>query len=193
MLADLDALDALLRRWQAAQNLVSRETLSQLWERHVVDSLQLLPLLGSATTIVDLGSGGGFPALPLAIARKGGPQRFVLIEPNSKKVSFLRAAIRQFELGAEVIGRRSAEVVPATLPPVDLVTSRALARLDVLLGMAEPFWRPGTRALFHKGGEHAEELDECSPHWQFDVLEHQSMTHADGVILEITNLRRLIN
>ncbi|OYW98744.1 MAG: hypothetical protein B7Z15_21800, partial [Rhizobiales bacterium 32-66-8] len=88
---DLESYARLLQKWQAVQNLVSRETLDDVWSRHFADSLQVLPLLKPTDhAFLDLGSGGGFPALPLAIALKGSPQHFTLIEPNGRKVSFLR-------------------------------------------------------------------------------------------------------
>ncbi|RYZ79811.1 MAG: hypothetical protein EOP04_27085, partial [Proteobacteria bacterium] len=88
--ADLESYALLLKKWQAVQNLVSRETLSEVWLRHFVDSLQVLKLLRPTDVhFLDLGSGGGFPALPLAIALKNGPQRFTLVEPTSRKISFM--------------------------------------------------------------------------------------------------------
>src|SRR5688500_18729537 len=98
-IADLESYAQLLRKWQAVQNLVSRETLNHVWARHFADSLQILPLLRDGDhNFMDLGSGGGFPALPLAIALKGGPQRFVLVEPNGRKASFLRTVARELGL-----------------------------------------------------------------------------------------------
>src|SRR5690606_33130468 len=92
---DLERFASLLGKWNRAQNLVSRETAGDLWTRHVADSLQLLKFLAPGDrTILDLGSGGGFPAIPLAIAAGLG-RRFILIEPIAKKASFLRAASRE--------------------------------------------------------------------------------------------------
>src|SRR5690606_22783203 len=99
--ADLNAFMQLVQRWQKVQNLVSRETPGDLWHRHILDSLQILPLIdGSAEklNIVDIGSGGGFPALPLALALKGRSFSMQLIESNSRKCAFLRAAAREFDL-----------------------------------------------------------------------------------------------
>ncbi|UXN74409.1 class I SAM-dependent methyltransferase [Devosia sp. A8/3-2] len=102
VIADLESYAQLLRKWQAVQNLVSRETLNQIWTRHFADSLQILPLLREGDhNFMDLGSGGGFPALPLAVALKGGPQRFVLVEPNGRKASFLRTVAQELGLGGD--------------------------------------------------------------------------------------------
>ena len=74
--SDLDTFASLLRKWNAVQNLVSRETLDELWPRHIDDSLEILPLLRSTDlSILDIGSGGGFPAIPLAIETAEKPLR----------------------------------------------------------------------------------------------------------------------
>jgi 16S rRNA (guanine527-N7)-methyltransferase len=155
------------------------------------DSLQLLKFLpkgDDSLNLVDLGSGGGFPALPLAIARKG-KLRAVLIESNSRKASFLRTVARELGLDVNVVAARSDEVDPSTLPRADVVTARALADLDQLCALAAPFFAPTSKALFLKGREHVEEIAETRTRWDFDVLEYKSDTDATGTILEISNLR----
>jgi 16S rRNA (guanine527-N7)-methyltransferase len=184
--ADLESFAALLAKWNRAQNLVSRETFGELWTRHIADSLQLLPLLQPGDrTILDLGSGGGFPAIPLAIATR---RDYILVEPVGKKASFLKAVSRDLDLGLRVEARRAETIEPAELPPVDIVTSRALAPLVELCGLAAPFFGPGTRALFHKGREHVEELAESRVVWHHDVIVSPSRTDARGVLLTLTNL-----
>jgi 16S rRNA (guanine527-N7)-methyltransferase len=186
---DLESFSALLRKWNAVQNLVSRETEAELWDRHVVDSIQILPLLRRTDKrFLDVGSGGGLPALPLAIALKGGPARFQLVEPIGKKVAFLRQAIRELGLPAEVHAGRS-DSLDSRETRFDVITSRALAALPQLLGLIHPFFGPETRAILHKGRDYARELEESRLAWDFDVVLTQSVTGDGGVLLQISNLQ----
>jgi 16S rRNA (guanine527-N7)-methyltransferase len=188
--ADLESYAQLLRKWQAVQNLVSRETLDEVWSRHFVDSLQVLKLLNpSDHAFLDLGSGGGFPALPLAIALKSANHHFTLIEPNGRKVSFLRTVARELKLQVTVEGRRSDQVDSRETPTPDVITSRALASLITLCGWMDPFFAPQSRAILHKGREHVEELAESTAHWHHDVVITKSDTDPSGVLLSLTNLR----
>jgi 16S rRNA (guanine527-N7)-methyltransferase len=188
---DLESYAALLRKWQPVQNLVSRETLSSVWERHFADSLQLVRLLrDSDSNFLDFGSGGGFPALPLAIASKGLDRRFVLIEPTARKVSFLRTVARELDLNVTVIGRRSDQIDSRETPIPDVLTSRALASMPVLCEWMLPFFSNNSRALLHKGREHVDELRESGALYKHDVLIDKSDTDPGGVILTITNLAK---
>jgi 16S rRNA (guanine527-N7)-methyltransferase len=183
--ADLESFARLLAKWQRAQNLVSRET-DELWQRHIADSLQLLKFYRGESSVLDLGSGGGFPAVPIAVALKDQPADFTLVESNAKKTAFLRTAGRELGLRLEVFRDRIEAIDPRETP---LVTSRALAELPQLLAWSAPWFGPGTRALFHKGRDYREELDKSRTLWQFDVIVHSSDTSGGGVILEISNLR----
>lgn len=188
---DLESFAALLLKWNATQNLVSRETEKSLWQRHIVDSLQVLPVMErpwAGLNVMDIGSGGGLPAIPLAIATKGSGARFTLVEPIQKKVSFLRTAIRELKLPATVFAGR-VEQIDSRETPVDLITSRALAEVHVLFTLIQPFFGPETVAILHKGRDYAVELAESRLAWDFDVILTNSATDDRGVLLRITNLR----
>ena len=188
--ADLESFAALLRKWNAVQNLVSRETETALWERHIVDSIQILPLLRPADErFLDIGSGGGMPAIPLAVAFKGGQATFQLVEPIGKKVAFLRQAIRELGLAASVHAGRS-DSFDSRETSFDVITSRALAALPGLFGLIHPFFGPETRAILHKGRDYARELEESRLAWEFDVVLTNSVTETGAVLLQISNLRR---
>lgn len=191
--ADLESFAALLLKWNAVQNLVSRETEKSVWDRHILDSLQILPLIGhrdeAHLNVLDVGSGGGLPAIPLAIALKGTGAQFTLVEPIAKKVAFLRTAIRELDLPAKVFAGRVEQIDSRETFPVDLITSRALAELRGLFGLIHRFFGPETVAILHKGKDHAVELKESRLAWEFDVVLTNSATDDRGVLLRITNLR----
>ncbi len=189
VLSDLESFCALLIKWNAVQNLVSRETVGDIWRRHIIDSLQVLPLIRpSDRWILDLGSGGGLPALPLAIALKDTGRKVTMVEPVGKKAAFLRTAIREFGLEAEVRNVRIEQIDSRETGPADLVTSRALASLTQLCAWMAPFFGPQTHAVLHKGREHPVELRESGLAWTVNVLVTESVTGDGGVLLELTNL-----
>jgi len=188
---DLDSFAVLLKKWQAVQNLVSRETLGSVWQRHFADSIQLMPLLKTSDReFLDFGSGGGFPALPLAIASKGLDRHFTLIEPTARKVSFLRTVSRELDLNVAVIGLRSDQIDSRETPEPDVITSRALAAMPLLCTWIAPFFAEKTRAILHKGREYVDELAESGAEWHHDVVVNNSDTDPSGVILTVTNLSR---
>lgn len=185
---ELEQFAALLRKWNAVQNLVSRETLAEIWPRHIEDSLQLVPLLRPHDRqIIDLGSGGGFPAIPVAIASRETERRFTLVEPVAKKASFLRVVARELALPVTVESVRAEQI--DSRETFDVVTSRALAALPKLLGYGVDFLRPGGHMLLLKGRTFREEMALAAQLFDFDVIVHPSSTDPEAAILEISNPR----
>ena len=184
---------ALLRRWQRTHNLISAKTLDQIWSRHIADSAQIVPLLPDATRWVDLGSGGGFPGLVVAILIADRPgARVDLVESNGKKAAFLRAVIRAAGLPAEVHCGRIETVLADWPEPVDAVTARALAPLSKLCEWSYPLVRGDAVAVFHKGQDFEVEYRECTKYWAFDLVKIESVVDPGGVIVRIANLQPLL-
>ena len=154
----------MLRKWQRAVNLVAPKTLAHVWHRHFADSLQITGLVPeTAQTLVDLGSGGGFPGLALAahFAVAGGPV-VMLVESDQRKAAFLREAARAMEISVEILSTRiENDANLAVLSGVDVVTARALARLPALFGLVQPFICDETVCIFMKGRDVASEIDEA--------------------------------
>lgn len=180
----------LLLTWQQRINLIGPATASQVWERHVCDSLQLLPLLPrDCASIAELGSGAGIPGLILAMA--AGVEAH-LYESNGKKAAFLREAARQTGTRARVHNVRLETLRGDNhLPRVQCVVARALAPLPLLLDYAEPFLTSGAIGLFHKGQDVDAELTEATKYWRMDVSKHASQCDSRGVILEIREALRV--
>lgn len=180
-------LARVLELWQSRMNLVAPSTLNHIWQRHIIDSLQLLPLLPSRTeTIADLGSGGGFPGLVLAATQ---PALVHMFEASEKKSAFLQEALRQMNCrGIVHRGRLEAFKASKNLPKIDVVTSRAFAPLSELLSYAKPFFSEHTIGLFHKGQDIDTELTEAAKTWKISARKHSSVTDSQSVILEIKEI-----
>jgi 16S rRNA (guanine527-N7)-methyltransferase len=183
--ARLQAFAALLTRWNATLNLVAPRDIDVLWDRHIVDCLQLLPLMPPGVTRgIDLGTGGGFPGLVLAIAT-GVP--FDLIESDRRKASFLRTAVLETKATASV---HCCRIEQAAVPPAPLVTARALAPLPRLLPMVARLLTGDGTCLLLKGAKAAEELEAARRGWTMTVQQTPSRTSAEGVVLRLTEIRR---
>ncbi|MFQ3456569.1 16S rRNA (guanine(527)-N(7))-methyltransferase RsmG [Bradyrhizobium sp. UFLA01-814] len=189
--ARLDRYIALLLAWQAKTNLVAPSTLPALWTRHVSDSLQLLSLVPSAKSWVDLGSGGGFPGVVLACALAETPGASIhLVERIAKKAAFLREAIRVTGSPGTVHLADIGDTVDRIPGPVDCVTARALAPLHQLIGFAEPWVKKGAKALFLKGQDVEAELTEATKYWIIEPKLHASRTGGQGWIVELGSIER---
>jgi len=187
----LVAFEALFRKWSSAINLASPSTLPHLWERHILDSAQLFPLASHARKWLDLGSGGGFPGVVLAILLKDRAGSSVdLVESNGKKAAFLRTAIAQAGAPGRVHAERI-EAMRGRIETPEIVTARALAPLRDLFSLAAPWLTAGATALFQKGRDYRREIDESHDDWAFDLVEHPSAVGKESVILEIRNLRKI--
>lgn len=188
--ADLQRFTSLLEAFVAHTNLVAPSTLPDLWTRHLLDSAQLLVLRPETRRWLDLGSGGGFPGLVTAILLKGTEGAHVdLVESTGKKAAFLRSVIEELALPAQVWNER-AEALALRLPMPEAVSARAVAPLPRLLDWAAPWLTGGAFGLFHKGRNFAGEVEESRASWDFDVIQHRSLTDSDAAILEIRDLRR---
>lgn len=186
----LDLYAALLTQWQKAVNLVSPATLNDIWHRHFADSAQLAGLVSAPKSWVDLGSGAGFPGLVIAILLANHENCVVhVIESNGRKCAFLAEISRQTEVPVRIHEGRIEKIVQSgAVCAADVVSSRALAPLGRLLGLAKGFYDSGTRGLFLKGREAAQEIDEAARVWRFDHRVVQSRTNTDGCIVEVRNL-----
>jgi 16S rRNA (guanine527-N7)-methyltransferase len=186
----LDAYAALLKKWNTRINLVSRSSLDHLWTRHILDSAQLLELAGeNVGKWVDLGSGGGFPGLVVAIigAERRLPIHCTLIESDARKSAFLRTVIRETGVNATVITERIESVPPQT---ADVVSARALADLSTLLGYAMRHMNPTGHALLPKGENWRKEVEIARSKWQFNYKIAKSKTETGPVILSVTGVAR---
>ena len=185
----LKAYEASLIEWQNKFNLVSNTTLEDAWNRHFVDSLQLLPLVpDDAKSLYDFGSGAGFPGMVLATALKDKTPylKFKLVESIKKKTLYLNFVKDKLGLNnVEIINDRI-ENLP--IEKADVITSRAMCSLTELLNYAYKFSGKKTKCIFPKGKKHQEEISEAKKKWNFNCEIIPSATNAESAILVITNL-----
>ena len=191
----LVAYQALLGKWQQKINLVGPATLEQFWTRHVADSAQLLGLAKADQLVwLDLGSGGGFPGLVLAMMLQPRGGYVHLVESDERKVAFLRTVIRETGAPAEVHLSRIETLAmdqPEALVGVQVITARALAALPKLLPWVAPFFTSSTIALLHKGRGWQEELTEAEQSWKLQAEIIQSVTDEAARIIKVSQLEQL--
>jgi 16S rRNA (guanine527-N7)-methyltransferase len=188
--AKLEIYVGLLLEWQPHINLIAPSTIPHVWERHVADSLQLQHYMPKDTkTIADLGSGGGLPGAVLACTTDALVHFY---ESNGKKVAFLKEVLRKTGARGEVHQTRlEALKEVASFACVDVVTARALAPLEVLIPLAEPFLRHGASGFFHKGQHLDAELTQASKSWTIEYIRHPSMIDSLSVVLEVRGVSRV--
>jgi 16S rRNA (guanine527-N7)-methyltransferase len=186
----LDMFVEALLLWQRTTNLVASSTLAHLWTRHIADSLQLVDLAPQARVWVDLGSGGGFPGIPIACALADEPGALVhLIESNGKKAAFLREAARITGAPAKVHQQRAEKFGESCEETVHVVTARALAPLKTLCDQAFPLLARGAVGLFLKGQDVDAELTEAAKYWSIEASKVPSRTSSDGCIVVLRGLK----
>jgi 16S rRNA (guanine527-N7)-methyltransferase len=184
--ARLDRFAALLLDWQGRMNLIAVSTVPVLWTRHIADSLQLLAIAPAARKWADLGSGAGFPGLPIACALADQKATEVhLIESNKKKAGFLREAVRVTGAPAIVHAERVADFARAFAGALEVVTARAVAPLPELLSIAYPLLKSGAQGLFPKGQDVEAELTQATKCWSIQASFVPSRTDPKSRIVVI--------
>jgi len=181
----------ILLKWNPKINLVSKNSLEQLWSRHIIDSVQVFNCVATpGPSWVDIGSGGGFPGIVIAIlAAEFSPETSVtLIESDQRKSAFLRSAARECGVSVSVIADRIEKVAPQR---ASILSARALADLTTLLGFAERHLAETGTTLFPKGQSWKKEVDIARQQWRFEVEPITSLTEPDAVILKIDGVARV--
>lgn len=184
----LMAFEEAVKKWQSHINLIANATLPDLWTRHILDSAQLVEFKPQAKNWCDIGSGGGFPGIVIAILLKEQSGFHIdLVESNSKKAAFLRSVSAEFNLPTTVHTCRI-ETSYIHINKPEIITSRALASLEKLFELTQPWFEQGATALFQKGRDYKKEIAEAEKNWKFDFEVHQSKIDKQSVILEISKI-----
>ena len=187
----LRLLADLLVKWNPKINLVSKSTLETLWTRHILDSAQIFDLVPHPVGHwVDIGSGGGFPGLVIAIlaAEKDPTQKTTLIESDQRKCAFLRTVLRETGVAATVLTKRIEAAEPQK---GDVLSARALADLSQLCVYAERHLKSDGIALFPKGVTWQKELRIAEESWSFTHDVVTSKSEPEAVVLKLGDIRRV--
>lgn len=186
-IADLDTYRQMLEDGNAVMNLVGPASLPDFWNRHALDSAQLLPLAPNARVWADLGAGAGLPGVILAILLKETPgAKIWLVDSQTKRTKFLEKVVSALSLPAEVVNAR-AETLDIK---ADVVTARACAPLEKLLDFARPYRARGAEGLFLKGEKAEEEILEAKRRHRFEADVLPSQSDPRGRILRIRSSKR---
>lgn len=187
-LAALEDFRAMLAEANAVMNLIGPSTLPDFWSRHAQDSAQLLRLAPQARVWADVGAGAGFPGIVLAILLKSrAGARVELIDSLRKRCRFLEGVVRRLALPARVHWARAETL----FLDVDVVTARACAPMDRLLGFCEPFFSRGAEGLFLKGESVQDELERARTLWRFEAETSPSLSNPRGHIVRIRRVGRV--
>lgn len=179
----LQAFQALVEKWNPTINLISKSQIADLWQRHILDSAQLMEFCPiTALSWCDLGSGGGFPGLVVAViaAERMPHLKITLVESDRRKAVFLGQAARELGLTVSVETQRIEALAPQN---ASVVSARALAPLSDLLPHTLRHMCSAGVAIFPKGSTSEQELDTARRDWNFEVTEIQSRLATDAKIL----------
>ena len=178
----------LLLEWNEKMNLTAITDPEEIILKHFVDSLTIMPYLSNANTILDVGTGAGFPGLPLKILEDN--KEFTLLDSLNKRITFLQNVISELELkNVQAIHGRAEEYISQKRESYDIVTSRAVAKLNVLIEYMLPFVKVGGRCICMKSFEIEGELKEAKK--AIEILGGK-IEKVDEITLPTTDIKRKI-
>ena len=179
----LEQYVAMLKEENRRQNLVSAATLGDVWQRHVLDSAQLLRYEPAArASWIDIGSGAGLPGLVIACLARG---RVTLVEPRRLRADFLHKVSESLGLATTVLCCKAERVEGK----FDVITARAVASLGKLIEISAHLSTRNTVWALPKGRGALGELAEAKRSWQGDFRVEPSVTGADSYVVVATEVR----
>ena len=190
-ITSLISYEYLLTKANKNLNLIGKSTLNQIWIRHYLDSFQLIDFIDKNDhSLVDLGSGAGFPGLIIAIASRDRkiPIKIKLIEKSPKKVKFLNEIIMQLNLKVDVLHQ---DVIKQKIKIEDeVIVARAFKPLEKILGLIHKQAKNWKKIFIFLGKTGKNELLQASKSWDMEYKPRVSVTNADSIIIEINGLKK---
>ena len=172
-------------------NLIGNSTINDIWTRHFLDSVQVIDFIDkNDKTLMDLGSGAGFPGLVLAIASKDRKihLKIKLIEKSPKKAKFLKKLIDELQLDAEVINKNIFEY-PKKLSE-DVFVARAFKPLKIILPLIHNKGENWKKIFIFLGKTGKNELLQASKSWHIEYKQRMSVTSSDSIVVQINKLKK---
>ena len=190
-ITSLKIYEAILIKANKTFNLVGKSTIENIWSRHFLDSVQVIDFIDkNDKTLVDIGSGAGFPGLVLAITLKDRkiPLKIKLIDKSPKKVKFLKDLINKLQLDVEVINQNILEDPKKLLD--DVFVARAFKPLKIILQLIHNKAKNWKKIFIFLGKTGKNELLQASKSWEIEYKQRVSVTSDDSLVIEINRLRK---
>ena len=172
-------------------NLIGNSTINQIWTRHFLDSYQVIDFIDkNDNSLVDLGSGAGFPGLVIAIASKDKkiPLKIKLIEKSSKKVKFLKEIINELNLKVDVCNQNIFKEQTNLIG--DVFVTRAFKPLKIILQLMHNQAENWKKIFIFLGKTGKSELLDASKDWDIEYKQRMSITSSDSIVIEINKLKK---
>ena len=172
-------------------NLIGKSTINEIWLRHFLDSSQVIDFIDKNTSsLIDLGSGAGFPGLVIAILAKDRKMRLKvkLIEKSPKKASFLREIVNYLNLNVEVLNINA--LTHAKKLEADLIVARAFKPLKIILQFLDKNTENWKKVFLFLGKTGQDELLQASKNWHIKYKQRMSVTSSDSIVIEINKLTK---
>ena len=172
-------------------NLIGNSTINEVWSRHFLDSVQVIDFIDkNLKTLVDIGSGAGFPGLVLAIVAKDRqmPLKIKLIEKSPKKTKFLKNLIKTFHLNAEVLQQNILE--DHIRFSEDVFVVRAFKPLRIILELMHNKAKNWKKIFIFLGKTGKNELLQASKSWDIEYKQRVSITSNDSIVIEINKFKK---
>ena len=187
----LVAYENFLTKSNESLNLIGNSTVNQIWNRHFLDSVQVIDFIDkNDKSLIDLGSGAGFPGLVLSIVSKERklPIKIKLIEKSQKKVKFLNDVIKMFDLNTKVINQNILK------DPIkfsdDVFVARAFKPLKIIFELIHNKAKNWKKIFIYLGKTGKYELLQASKSWDIEYKQRVSVTNIDSIIIEINKLKK---
>jgi len=172
-------------------NLIGKSTINEIWLRHFLDSSQVIDFIDKNTSsLIDLGSGAGFPGLIIAILAKDRKihLKVKLIEKSPKKASFLREIVNYLNLNVEVLNINALTHVKKL--EADLIVARAFKPLKIILQFLDKNTKNWKKVFLFLGKTGQDELLQASKNWHIKYKQRMSITSNDSIVIEINKLTK---